>query len=129
MKQHQEPAISAVLWWYNIWYRYCLLISTTLKQNKMTNKGKGIAALIGLGISALAVFGYKRLPQEKKDEIKSKLNDAGAKLKETAEGIEESVTDTFHNVKDKFNETTEDVVAKAKTTKAKLEKELKDATA
>ena len=34
------------------------------------DKGLGIAALIGLGVSALAVLGYKKLPKDKKDKIK-----------------------------------------------------------
>ena len=59
------------------------------------DKGLGIAALIGLGVSALAVLGYKKLPKDKKDKIKSTLNDAGTKIKDTAGDVSDTVTDTL----------------------------------
>lgn len=94
----------------------------------MTNKGKGLAALIGLGIGALAVFGYKKLPQDKKDQIKSKLDEAGNKIKETAEGVEESVSETLKNMKERFSETADDAITETKRTKEQLEKELDEVT-
>merc|ERR1711974_318601 len=74
-----------------------IIINQKLKIMNTRDKGLGIAALIGLGVSALAVLGYKKLPKDKKDKIKSTLNDAGTKIKDTAGDVSDTVTDTFDN--------------------------------
>ena len=75
-----------------------------MKNQKTT----GLAALIGLGIGALAFFGYKRLPQDKKDQLKGRLNDAGNKIKETAHNVEGSVKEKYDSIKEKVNEEIKD---------------------
>jgi len=59
----------------------------TLKDNK----GKGIVALAGIGLGVLAYFGYKRLPQDKKDQIAASLQDAGTSIKNSYSDIEASI--------------------------------------
>jgi hypothetical protein len=65
---------------------------------KNTEK-KGLLALIGIGLGALAFLGYKKLPSEKKDRIKAKVNQASAKLKETGRDVKESISQTYEKTK------------------------------
>lgn len=64
------------------------------KQNN-----KNWLAFLGIGVGALAFWKYKSMPQEKKDELKSKLTDAGKKLKSNVEDIETEVKDSLTQTK------------------------------
>lgn len=65
---------------------------------KNTEK-KGLLALVGIGLGALAFLGYKRLPSHKKDRLKAKVNEASAKLKETGREVKDSISRTYENAK------------------------------
>lgn len=56
-------------------------------------------ALLGIGAGAWAFWKYKRMPQEEKDELKSKLADAGNKLKDTVEDIGAEVRESYDQTK------------------------------
>ncbi|HZJ18845.1 MAG TPA: YtxH domain-containing protein [Pricia sp.] len=56
-------------------------------------------ALLGIGAGAWAFWKYRNMPPEEKEKLKSKLTDAGNKLKETVEDIEADVTDTYTQAK------------------------------
>jgi hypothetical protein len=60
----------------------------------MKNK-KGLLALLGLGLGALAIWKYKTMPEDKKQELKSKVNEAGRKIKETAQTVEDTVKEKY----------------------------------
>ena len=72
----------------------------------MKNKNGIAAALVGLGVGALAFWGYKRMPESKKNQLKSKFNDAGRKIKETAQNVESSVKEKFEGAKHDINQAT-----------------------
>ncbi|SDE46152.1 hypothetical protein SAMN05421636_105161 [Pricia antarctica] len=59
-------------------------------------------ALLGIGAGAWAFWKYKKMPQEKKDELKSKLSDAGTKLKDTVADIGAEVSDGYEQTKNKL---------------------------
>jgi len=87
---------------------------------KNTTKGTGIAALIGLGLGALAFFGYKRLPQDKKDQLKGRFNEAGNKIKDTARDVENTVKEKYDSVKGNVKDD-------YRTAKSNVKDELRDA--
>ncbi|MAZ28451.1 MAG: hypothetical protein CL868_15410 [Cytophagaceae bacterium] len=66
-------------------------LSKTVVDTIKDNKGTGLLALAGIGLGVLAFFGYKRIPQEKKDAFKEKLGEAGQKVKETYNELESKI--------------------------------------
>ncbi|HBR55032.1 MAG TPA: YtxH domain-containing protein [Flavobacteriaceae bacterium] len=62
----------------------------------------GLIALIGAGIAGgLAYWKYKTMSPEQKAELKSRVNNAGDKIKETAGDIEKSISDKYAELKRK----------------------------
>ena len=61
---------------------------------------KGIAAaIIGIGAGALAWWQYKRMSPEQKKQLKSKVNDAGNTIKDTAKDVEASISEKYDQLK------------------------------
>ncbi len=56
-------------------------------------------ALLGIGAGAWAFWKYKKMSPEQKEELKSKLSDAGNKLKDSVNDIEAEVRDTYSKTK------------------------------
>ncbi len=67
----------------------------------MNNKGKGLLALVGLAAGAFAFWKYKNMSPEEKEQIKSKVNDTGRKIKETVGDVEASISEKYDSLKTK----------------------------
>ncbi len=65
---------------------------------KIKNK-KGLLALLGIGAGAWAFWKYKTMSPEKKEELKSAINDAGDKLKKTVNELESTVAENYDRTK------------------------------
>lgn len=63
----------------------------------MANK-KGILALLGIA-GAFAWWKYRKMTPEEKEALKAKVDNAGEKLKETVAEVEETITETYEQVK------------------------------
>jgi len=79
---------------------------------KNRNKG-GLLALLGIGAGAVAFWQYKRMSPEKKAELKSQINSAGAKIKEKAHNVESSITDKYEELKKASKKEVNDVAKEA----------------
>ncbi len=62
--------------------------------------GKGILALLGLAAGAFAFWQYKKMPPEKKAELKDKISNAGRQLKDKINEGEASLTEKYEQLKD-----------------------------
>ncbi|MAN58277.1 MAG: hypothetical protein CMC08_00395 [Flavobacteriaceae bacterium] len=60
---------------------------------------KGLLALVGIGLGALAFFGYKRMPKQRKDQLKAKVNETTAKIRETGKEVKDSIANSYQNAK------------------------------
>ncbi|UAB80626.1 YtxH domain-containing protein [Marixanthomonas sp. SCSIO 43207] len=61
---------------------------------------KGIAAaLVGIGAGALAWWQYKRMSPEQKKNLKSKVSNAGDRIKDTAKDVESSISEKYNELK------------------------------
>jgi uncharacterized protein YjbJ (UPF0337 family) len=67
----------------------------------MNNKGKGLLALVGLAAGAFAFWKYKNMSPEEKEQIRSKVNDTGRKIKETVGEVEASISEKYDTLKTK----------------------------
>lgn len=67
----------------------------------MNNKGKGLLALVGLAAGAFAFWKYKNLSPEEKQQLKSKVNDTGRKIKDTVSDVEASISEKYDTLKNK----------------------------
>lgn len=66
----------------------------------MARKNKnGLLALLGIGAGAWAFWKYKNMSQQEKEELKSKISDAGEKLKKTVNDLEATVSDEYGRIK------------------------------
>ncbi|RDK85237.1 YtxH domain-containing protein [Marinirhabdus gelatinilytica] len=64
------------------------------------NQKTGLIALIGAGIAGgLAYWKYKTMSPEEKQQLKSRVNNAGDRLKETASDVERSISDKYKELK------------------------------
>lgn len=71
---------------------------------------KGIAAaLVGIGAGALAWWQYKRMSPEQKQRLKSKVNDAGDSIKDTARNVESSISEKYDQLKNTTKEKVEEI--------------------
>jgi len=71
---------------------------------------KGIAAaLVGLGAGAIAWWQYKRMSPEQRKELKSKVNTAGDKIKDTAKDVESSLTEKYDQLKGSAKEKVDNI--------------------
>ena len=86
-------------------------LSKTVVNTVKQNKGAGLIALGSIALGALAVFGYKRLPKEKKDAIKEKLNEAGQKVKNTYSELEAKVKNQSETIEQNAQEEFKTVTA------------------
>ncbi len=64
-----------------------------------TNNKKGLLALLGISAGAWAFWKYKTMSPEKKEELKSSVNEVGDKLKKTVNDIESTVADNYDRTK------------------------------
>ncbi|MCM4168082.1 hypothetical protein KCTC52924_03634 [Arenibacter antarcticus] len=69
-----------------------------------TNNKKGILALLGIGAGAWAFWKYKTMPPEKKEALKSSINEAGDKLKKTVNELESKVAENYDRTKNSAKE-------------------------
>jgi uncharacterized protein HemX len=71
-------------------------------------KKKGLLALLGIGAGVFAWWKYKNMSHEKKEELHSKVNDVGQKVKDTfndvSQKVKETVNDVETTVKDKYDQ-------------------------
>lgn len=64
------------------------------------NQKTGLLALIGAGIAGgLAYWKYKTMSPEEKAKLKGRVNEAGNKIKETAEDINKSISEKYTELK------------------------------
>ncbi|MBJ7882844.1 YtxH domain-containing protein [Gelidibacter salicanalis] len=79
--------------------------------------GKGLLALLGLGAGLFAWWKYKNLSPQKKEELHSKVNEVGQKVKDKYNEVESSVKtqldDIKNNVQDVKREAVQDVKREA----------------
>ena len=62
-------------------------------------QGKGLLALLGIGAGVFAWWKYKNLTPEKKEELHSKVNEVGQKVKDTYNDVESTVKDKYDDLK------------------------------
>ena len=72
-------------------------------------QGKGLLALLGLGAGVFAWWTYKNLSPEKKNELHSKVNEVGQKVKDRYTEVESSVKSSFDELKNSAKEVGKDV--------------------
>jgi uncharacterized protein YjbJ (UPF0337 family) len=77
----------------------------------MNNKGKGILALLGVAAGAFAFWKYKNMTPEEKQQLKSKVNDTGRKIKETVDDVESSISDKYERLKGSAKKEVSDVTS------------------
>lgn len=73
-----------------------------IKIKIMSRKRNALFA--GLGVAAAGVFAYwkyKTMSAEEKQQLKSKVNDAGRKIKNNVNKAEKAIADTYEEVKSK----------------------------
>ncbi len=78
------------------------LIFVSLKEtnHKMEQKQKkGLLALLGIGAGAFAWWKYKTMSPEKKEQLHSKVNEMGQKVKDTVHDVETTVKDKYDQLK------------------------------
>lgn len=69
-------------------------------------QGKGLLALLGLGAGVFAWWKYKNLSPEKKEELHSKANEVGQKVKDKYAAVESSVKTKLDELKHTAQEVT-----------------------
>lgn len=70
----------------------------------MSRKRNGILAGIGVAAAgAFAYWKYKTMSAEEKEQLKSKVNEAGRSIKNNVNKAEKAITDTYDEVKSKAN--------------------------
>ncbi len=74
------------------------------KQNK-----KGLLALLGIGAGAWAYWKYKTMSPEKKEELKSAINEAGDKLKKSVNELESKVAENYDRTKNSAKKKIEEI--------------------
>ena len=71
---------------------------------------KGIAAaILGLGAGAFAWWQYKRMSPEQRQRLKSKVNEAGDSIKDSARNVESSISEKYDQLKNTTKEKVEDI--------------------
>lgn len=77
-------------------------------------KGKGLLALLGIGAGVFAWWKYKNLTPEKKDELHSKVNEVGQRVKETYSDVESTVKNKYDELKNTAKGDVKDVTNEVK---------------
>lgn len=67
----------------------------------MNSKGKGLLALAGLAAGAYAYWKYRNLSVEEKQQLKSRVQDTGRKIKNTVGDVESSISEKYESLKNK----------------------------
>jgi|SRR5690554_3450187 len=83
-----------------------LRIKVELIKIKIMSRKRN-ALFAGLGVAAAGVFAYwkyKTMSAEEKQQLKSKVNDAGRKIKNNVNKAEKAIADTYEEVKSKAGE-------------------------
>ncbi len=62
-------------------------------------QGKGLLALLGIGAGVYAWWRYNNMTPEKKQELHSKVNEVGQKMKDTYSDVESTVKDKYDELK------------------------------
>ena len=57
-----------------------------------------VAALVAAGVGALALWQYQRMTPERKNEIKSQIDEAGEKIMGALGDLENSIKDQYDKV-------------------------------
>jgi uncharacterized protein HemX len=70
---------------------------------------KGLLALLGIGAGAWAFWKYKTMSPEKKEELKSAINEAGDKLKRTVDELESTVAENYDRTKGSAKKKVEEI--------------------
>ncbi len=65
----------------------------------MSNKGKGLLALIGVAAGAFAFWKYKNMTPEEKQNLKDKATETGRKIKEKAGEVEDTISEKYEQLK------------------------------
>lgn len=60
---------------------------------------KGLLALLGIGAGVFAWYKYRNLSPEKKQELQSKVNGVGKKIKDTVNDIENKISQKSNDLK------------------------------
>ncbi|MFT5908091.1 MAG: hypothetical protein ACI836_001251 [Saprospiraceae bacterium] len=69
---------------------------------KSNSKKAGLAALLGIGAGVFAWWKYKNLSPEEKANVKAKIDNTGAKIKETYNDVEDTLSEKYTQLKDKI---------------------------
>ena len=62
-------------------------------------QGKGLLALLGIGAGVYAWWKYRNMSPEKKQELHSKVNDVGQRIKDTVNDVSSSVSQKYDELK------------------------------
>ena len=74
------------------------------KQATMAKKnGKGLLALLGIGLGAFAFWKYKNMTPEEKANLKNKIDDTGKKIKDTVQDLKENISGKYDDLKKSAN--------------------------
>jgi uncharacterized protein HemX len=72
-----------------------------------SSKKAGLAALLGVGAGIFAWWKYKNLTPEEKANVKAKIDNTGAKIKETYNEVEDTLSGKYAQLKDKVKQEAE----------------------
>ncbi|MDX1462840.1 MAG: YtxH domain-containing protein [Marinirhabdus sp.] len=67
---------------------------------KSRQRNAGLIALLSAGVAGgLAYWKYRTMSPQEKAKLKSKINNVGDSIKETANGVEKSISDKYAELK------------------------------
>ncbi len=76
------------------------------------NNKNGLLALLGIGAGAWAFWKYKTMSPQEKDQLKTKINDAGEKLKKTVNDLEARVGNEYDRIKNSAKHKADEIIDK-----------------
>ena len=61
--------------------------------------GKGLVALLGIGAGIYAWWKYRNMSPEQKDQLHSKVNEVGTRIKDTVNDVTSNVSQKYDELK------------------------------
>lgn len=75
-----------------------------------TQQGKGLLTALGIGAGLYAWWKYRNMSPAKKEELQSKVNDVGRKIKTSINDIESQVSTKYGQLKNAAQHETNDIM-------------------